>query len=1282
MFGFSLYPGIFQGCVTEDTVSLHCMLLSLQMACALSWIDSGLEVDTVVGHSFGQLTALCIAGSIGLEDTFRLVAGRARLVRDSWGPECGSMMALECDNIELSKVIEKVNSQNNLRVEVACYNGPRSFVLAGNAASISRASEECRGFKTMSLQNDHAYHSHLADSILPSLKKVAETIRIQPPRIRIETCTSATSWSQFGPEQIVEHTRRPVYFDEAISRIATRLPSAVWLEVGSATPVISMIQRVLDRPSRSDVFIPMRIGNTNGATANLASATCKLWNAGLTAQYWLFHRSSGYRYQNLNLPPYQFEKSSHWLPFELVPILSSPGPKKTPAIVELVKSTGTKSGEYVFVVDTQSAMFQLAARGHAVTGQSLCPASMYMEMVAQSADLISKRSDTIEYLPYLKKLIISAPLGVGDSSVTIIHLRKGGEEDTWDFIISSRTSVKSHEDGTRYASGSFGWQKANHTETKKRFKLLSRLGTYQIGASSTTTGISGSMVYDCFGEVVEYADYYRGVHSVSASGNKAIGMVKLPLERPALLDAGICDPIILDNFLQVAGIHCNSLSNRDKSTVLMCTSIDEIILSPAFLTDKSNAREWTVYTRFEEGTPNTRTNDLFVFDVKSGDMVVAVIGANFHGVAFKSLVKSLARRNRITVATTNPSSRATETPASSIEVGEVHDSGYSSDPTSGESKPQSPRAEVLASLPSQLGNISSKAPASYDILFKVRTMFSEIIEIPVEDITSATTLDALGIDSLLVTEVLVELSSRFGMPVSQQQFFECSDVLAVANLVGCVNGAMATVSLTGEAVRESTLATSLSADTLAVTSSTLKRPDDILSAIPSNSYEAGETTNLASAALEAFTQCLPSYDEHADITKFTGFYENVYPIQSELVVMYVLEAFAKLGCDLRRLAPNDALPSFQHEERHSKVVTQLHDILVDAGLVATAHSGKYLRTQKPLPTSSPVDLTDTILRKFPQHTSETKLLRATAHRLAECLNGAENPVSLIFQNAEARALLGDVYTNAPMFKTGTLQLTKYLDSILLNMKGKRKLKILELGAGTGGTTKTVVETLAKHGANFTYTFTDLSSSLVAQARRKFSNWNFMEFVVVDIEKDPKPEFLATYDIVLSTNCIHATRDLVHSTTNIRKMLKPDGLLCLVELTRNLYWFDLVFGLLEGWWLFSDGRQHALATEQQWQRDLNSAGFRWVDWSRSSTTESELLRVITASAIEPSPSGNSEELMLSQTIPFKEVNGLQLNADLYYPNERLDAGKKLPVGETPEKTFVDKKSHLTLSVQPS
>ncbi|KAJ0108719.1 beta-ketoacyl synthase domain-containing protein [Diaporthe amygdali] len=1228
----SIFPGIFQDDAIQDTLSLHCRLLSLQVSCARCWIDSGLEVDTLIGHSFGQLTALCVAGSVSLEDTFRLVAGRARLVRDGWGPEHGAMLAVECDREELDDILSQVNSTDDFKLDVACYNGPRSFVLAGGSASIAKAVELCRGLKSTELRNTHAYHSYLADGILDDLSKLAASFKIQAPRIRIETCSAGETWTDFTSDAIVQHTRQPVYFSDAVGRIAKRLPAAIWVEAGSATPILAMAKRAIAKPDRSDVFVPMQLGAAD-AVKNLAKSACDLWKAGSAAQYWPFHRSSAYRYKKLNIPPYQFEKTSHWLSLEPRSV-GTANLSKAPELVKLVKD-GRSTGEYVLVVNTAGDSFQLSARGHAVTGQSLCPASMYMEMVAQSAKLVSNHADAKKYIPHIEGLTMLAPLGISEAAVVFVRLHQVAPE-SWDFIITSQASASTlgSESSTKHASGSFTWQISDDSIAKRRLQVLSRLGASRTSTSAMATGVRGAMVYKLFSDVVDYADYYRGVQSISASDNEATGMVKIPLKQHRLIDTGICDPIILDNFLQVAGIHTNCLSTRDESQVLMCTSVDEIIFSPSFLSDKSDAREWLVHTRFEKDSPaNVRTNDIFVCNAKSGDLVMAVLGANFRGVPFRSLAKSLTRLNK-------PSAPAADPDMTSHDA---EDSGYASERTD-EDKTPAHEVDLSKIQIAQVQSVSAQlnSEKSTDALASVQKMFSEIIEISIDEVAPSSSLDDLGIDSLLITEVLAEINTRFGIRVTQAELSGCVDVRAVSQLVSGIN-------TRGEPKQPEIV--SMEIATQKAIGATSSKETGFYATVGA-ATAAKNVPNLAAAGSQVFTKTIPSYDKHADTTGFTDFYTEVFPTQSALVVQYVLTAFSSLGCDLGSFADGAVLPSIQALPKHTKVMLQLHEILTTAGLLSKGNNGEFQRTGLPIPTTPASALKDELLQKFPKHTSETKLLHSTGHKLAECLTGKADPVSILFGDSAARDLLGDVYTNAPMFKTGTLQLAEYLSSVLGEIGGKRELRILELGAGTGGTTKNVVETLFKLGHKFTYTFTDLSSSLVVAAKRKFSKWSFMEYKVMDIEKDPQSEFLGKYDIILSTNCIHATRDLIRSTTHIRQMLKPDGLLCLVELTRNLYWFDLVFGLLEGWWLSSDGRWHALATEELWKKDLLEAGFKWVDWSRSSTKESELLRVITASPCEP--------LARLETLPFKEVDGQQLYADMHYPAEKVESGKKLPV----------------------
>lgn len=216
----------------------------------------------------------------------------------------------------------------------------------------------------------------------------------------------------------------------------------------------------------------------------------------------------------------------------------------------------------------------------------------------------------------------------------------------------------------------------------------------------------------------------------------------------------------------------------------------------------------------------------------------------------------------------------------------------------------------------------------------------------------------------------------------------------------------------------------------------------------------------------------------------------------------------------------------------------------------------------------------------------------------------------------------------------------------------------------GGTTKFLVEYLTNKGVRFTYTFTDISSALVCAAKKKFAAYDCMRYATLNVDGEARHAFAGKYDAVISTNCIHATRNATTSLANVRSMLQPDGVLALVEFTNGMYWFDLVFGLLDGWWLFSDGRQHALGDTAFWNRSILAAGYKQANWSDGSTPESQTLRFICGFN---STADSNTEAQLSkrggipvEAIAWKNVDGLELNADVYYPLSE-DANKKRPVG---------------------
>ncbi|THC99502.1 hypothetical protein EYZ11_001051 [Aspergillus tanneri] len=83
---------------------------------------------------------------------------------------------------------------------------------------------------------------------------MAQPITIRPLGIPVETCSSSTSWTSFTGKAIVEHTTQPVYFYDTVKRIATRLPSAVWLEVGSASRIIDMAHHILTQSGKPHIL--------------------------------------------------------------------------------------------------------------------------------------------------------------------------------------------------------------------------------------------------------------------------------------------------------------------------------------------------------------------------------------------------------------------------------------------------------------------------------------------------------------------------------------------------------------------------------------------------------------------------------------------------------------------------------------------------------------------------------------------------------------------------------------------------------------------------------------------------------------------------------------------------------------------------------------------------------------------------------------------------------------------------------------------------------------------
>lgn len=304
------------------------------------------------------------------------------------------------------------------------------------------------------------------------------------------------------------------------------------------------------------------------------------------------------------------------------------------------------------------------------------------------------------------------------------------------------------------------------------------------------------------------------------------------------------------------------------------------------------------------------------------------------------------------------------------------------------------------------------------------------------------------------------------------------------------------------------------------------------------------------------------------------------------------------------------MPEIQHLPRHNRLINQLMNVLRDAGLVVRVKN-EWTRTAKPEASQSSSQMPEKILIDFPQHACEHNLLNTTGSKLAECLAGALDPLLILFGTRQSRGLMEEVYTNGPMQLATTRQFGSFVMQCFRAQNDKETFHVLEVGGGTGGTSKHIVEVIARLNIPMTYTFTDISPSLVKSAKEKLGKYAFVQFRTIDLEQEVPAELSDRFHMVLATNVMHATSNFDGCATHVRQILRPAGFLALLEFTKNNYWYDLVFGLPEGWWLYSDGRRHAFLDGFGWERVLKRAGFQHVDWTGGKSRESSTFRIFLA-----------------------------------------------------------------------
>ncbi|MEM7581682.1 MAG: methyltransferase, partial [Cyanobacteria bacterium P01_A01_bin.80] len=326
-------------------------------------------------------------------------------------------------------------------------------------------------------------------------------------------------------------------------------------------------------------------------------------------------------------------------------------------------------------------------------------------------------------------------------------------------------------------------------------------------------------------------------------------------------------------------------------------------------------------------------------------------------------------------------------------------------------------------------------------------------------------------------------------------------------------------------------------------------------------------------------------------------YQQVLVQLEELSIVYVLNAFDSLNLQLtpnQTFSISELIQNLEIAPSHQQLLQRILEMLVESGYLQQQQ--EQFKVVKQPQILNPETEYQNLLSQYPTATAELTLLHRCGINLAEVLQDKTDPLQLLFPQGDLTTAT-QLYQDSPGAKLMNSLIKQVVESLLTNKPQNRKLKILEIGAGTGGTTSYLLPILnSNSNSNITeYTFSDVSPLFLHKAKQKFSEYDFVDYQTLDIEQSPTSQGwnLQQYDIIIAANVLHATSDLEQTLTHVQQLLVPKGQLVLLEGTQPQRWLDLIFGLTDGWWKFTDTvlrHNYPLISFSKWESVLLKCGF--------------------------------------------------------------------------------------------
>lgn len=224
-----------------------------------------------------------------------------------------------------------------------------------------------------------------------------------------------------------------------------------------------------------------------------------------------------------------------------------------------------------------------------------------------------------------------------------------------------------------------------------------------------------------------------------------------------------------------------------------------------------------------------------------------------------------------------------------------------------------------------------------------------------------------------------------------------------------------------------------------------------------------------------------------------------------------------------------------------------------------------------------------------------KLMNSTSALLLQVARGKLGYLNALFPGGDKTIVEAIYKTNVQILYNAIV--TGYTTQIAETLQPSNKtVRILEIGAGTGGTTTSMLAMLKANNIPASYMYTDISRGMLRVGKSKFNElYDFITYQTLNIDEDPLTQGFEphSFDIIVCSNVLHATLNINETLANIKKLLAySDGYLIVNEVIEKLDFNTITFGLTDGWWKYTDKENRKtyspVLTQQTWNTLLSAA----------------------------------------------------------------------------------------------